>query len=220
MHVAAGAASGDDSWAAQKKLLEEKEKEKEKAMAGALAKEQEKGTVVEKTAGPVVGTVLEPEVEKAAGPVTGPVVGPTVEPMVEQEDDSMCVEMGGMGEEEEEEENEEDGQEQPMVVEGEEYPTSEEQEDPAMDETESERVERDKLSDQPCVECGSLNNERETILCDGCGGAYHMYCLNPVLMEVPEEDVSRVHCWSRIDLHCIFLRKVTRVQRWQIKPAV
>ncbi|TYZ57801.1 hypothetical protein PybrP1_012039 [[Pythium] brassicae (nom. inval.)] len=39
-----------------------------------------------------------------------------------------------------------------------------------------------------CVVCGSSENEDQTLLCDKCDDEYHLYCLNPPLTEVPQEE--------------------------------
>lgn len=71
-----------------------------------------------------------------------------------------------------------------------------------VDEEDQGSAEGDKLSDQPCAECAKIDNEFCTLLCDVCGGAYHMYCLNPVLEEVPDDEVSRVPLDYNIVFNC------------------
>lgn len=98
------------------------------------------------------------------------VLDPVVEPMVERTVEPV---------------DEEGGQLQPEVDEGEAYPTP-------GDEEEQGSAESNKLGDQPCAECAKIDNEFCTLLCDGCGDAYHIYCLNPILEEVPDDEVSHV----------------------------
>ncbi|XP_059177141.1 E3 ubiquitin-protein ligase UHRF1-like isoform X2 [Physella acuta] len=45
-----------------------------------------------------------------------------------------------------------------------------------------------KCKDCGCVMCGDKKDPEKTILCDECNKAYHLYCLNPPLATVPEED--------------------------------
>lgn len=40
--------------------------------------------------------------------------------------------------------------------------------------------------DAACEACGSADNDAQLILCDGCDGGYHTYCLEPKLSEVPD----------------------------------
>lgn len=149
------------------------------AKAAALAQEKKFSLVgkaveqaVASATGPVVGTGC---AEQAAGPVTSPpvgtgsVVGPTDGPVLEQEDDSMMhMETGGAGEEEED------------------YKPSDEHL------TEEECGEGDKLGDEMCEKCQEQDNREEIVICDGCDNAYHIYCVDPVLEEVPVEEVSCV----------------------------
>ncbi|CAL1538353.1 unnamed protein product [Lymnaea stagnalis] len=54
----------------------------------------------------------------------------------------------------------------------------------------------DKCNDNPskkckhcgCLKCGDKKDPEKTILCDECNQAYHLYCLDPPLEKVPEED--------------------------------
>ena len=41
-----------------------------------------------------------------------------------------------------------------------------------------------------CVVCGGIEDEDLTLLCDapGCENEAHMFCLTPVLLEIPEGD--------------------------------
>ncbi|CAG5131053.1 unnamed protein product [Candidula unifasciata] len=58
------------------------------------------------------------------------------------------------------------------------------------------KAECDKCDDNPkkkckhcgCVVCGDKKDPDKTILCDECNQAYHLYCLNPPLSTVPQED--------------------------------
>ena len=44
--------------------------------------------------------------------------------------------------------------------------------------------------DTACVVCGDTERGDEMLLCDGCDkrGAHHLYCLDPPLTFLPEED--------------------------------
>jgi hypothetical protein len=42
--------------------------------------------------------------------------------------------------------------------------------------------------DQPCQVCGFPDDGSNMLLCDGCNLGWHMYCLQPPLMAVPEGD--------------------------------
>ncbi|CAM9394668.1 unnamed protein product, partial [Ectocarpus sp. 13 AM-2016] len=42
--------------------------------------------------------------------------------------------------------------------------------------------------DDPCLVCGGLDNPEKALLCDGCDGCYHMYCLTPPLKRAPKGD--------------------------------
>ncbi|KAK8789958.1 hypothetical protein WA158_006738 [Blastocystis sp. Blastoise] len=48
-----------------------------------------------------------------------------------------------------------------------------------------------------CVICGKDNDETSMILCDECGKGYHIYCLEPPLLEVPEEDWYCEECMNK-----------------------
>ena len=40
--------------------------------------------------------------------------------------------------------------------------------------------------DQKCEVCGSENDPGSTLLCDGCDGGFHTYCLVPKVSVVPQ----------------------------------
>ena len=42
------------------------------------------------------------------------------------------------------------------------------------------------LPDWPCKICGSSSDDASLLLCDGCDGGHHIYCLQPPLAAVPE----------------------------------
>jgi len=42
--------------------------------------------------------------------------------------------------------------------------------------------------DTMCAICGTNANPEQTLLCDGCDKEYHMYCLTPRLITIPEGD--------------------------------
>ncbi|KAG7193550.1 uncharacterized protein KQ657_000619 [Scheffersomyces spartinae] len=46
----------------------------------------------------------------------------------------------------------------------------------------------DKVTDDHCVVCHKNDNPARTLLCDNCDDAYHMYCLEPPLKVIPEND--------------------------------
>ena len=39
-----------------------------------------------------------------------------------------------------------------------------------------------------CVVCGRDDDHSRTLVCDGCNGEYHTYCLSPVLSKIPAHD--------------------------------
>lgn len=39
-----------------------------------------------------------------------------------------------------------------------------------------------------CLICKQDNDHAKLMLCEGCNGEYHIYCLNPPLEDVPEDD--------------------------------
>lgn len=39
-----------------------------------------------------------------------------------------------------------------------------------------------------CLICKQDNDHAKLMLCEGCNGEYHIYCLNPPLEAVPEDD--------------------------------
>lgn len=39
-----------------------------------------------------------------------------------------------------------------------------------------------------CKKCGGKNDPNKQILCDECEGAYHIWCLEPALTELPTDD--------------------------------
>lgn len=43
---------------------------------------------------------------------------------------------------------------------------------------------------EECKTCREINNRGEVVACDECKGAYHIYCVEPALDHVPEEEVS------------------------------
>ena len=47
---------------------------------------------------------------------------------------------------------------------------------------------RKKCKQCACHECGDKKDPNKTIMCDECDSAWHLYCLNPPLVELPEED--------------------------------
>lgn len=61
-----------------------------------------------------------------------------------------------------------------------------EQEQEDDDESDAE----DSEDEDPCMACGGMDNPKKALLCDGCDGCYHMYCLNPPLKRAPRGDVS------------------------------
>jgi len=44
-------------------------------------------------------------------------------------------------------------------------------------------------ADFPCSVCNSPEDEDVMLLCDGCGMGFHIYCLEPPLLSVPEDEV-------------------------------
>lgn len=48
----------------------------------------------------------------------------------------------------------------------------------------------DSEDEDPCLACGGMDNPKKALLCDGCDGCYHMYCLIPPLKRAPRGDVS------------------------------
>lgn len=42
--------------------------------------------------------------------------------------------------------------------------------------------------DAPCELCGKVGDDDKAILCEGCDGAFHIFCLNPPLVAIPEGD--------------------------------
>lgn len=51
---------------------------------------------------------------------------------------------------------------------------------------EEERLEKFAASDQGLDACGICGDGGSLLICDGCEGEYHMTCLRPPLVEVPE----------------------------------
>jgi len=47
---------------------------------------------------------------------------------------------------------------------------------------------RRKCKDCGCDKCGDKKDPEKTILCDECNQAWHLYCLNPPLETVPDDD--------------------------------
>jgi hypothetical protein len=39
-----------------------------------------------------------------------------------------------------------------------------------------------------CLRCGKSDNEDKILLCEGCDAEFHIYCLQPPLLSVPEDD--------------------------------
>eukprot|EP00904_Undaria_pinnatifida_P000721 jgi/Undpi1/1064/HiC_scaffold_10.g04527.m1 len=48
--------------------------------------------------------------------------------------------------------------------------------------------------EDPCLVCGGMDNPDKALLCDGCDGCYHMYCLNPPLKRAPKGDWLCPNC--------------------------
>ena len=46
----------------------------------------------------------------------------------------------------------------------------------------------DPMEDVMCLVCKLDQDEDKTLLCDGCDGAYHLYCLDPPLKKLPAGD--------------------------------
>lgn len=68
-------------------------------------------------------------------------------------------------------------------------------------EDDDESDEEDSEDEDPCLECGGMDNPKKALLCDGCDGCYHMYCLTPPLKRAPRGDVSTfLFCFSSIVL--------------------
>lgn len=44
--------------------------------------------------------------------------------------------------------------------------------------------------DETCNKCQERDNQEEIVVCDQCEGAYHIYCVDSMLEQVPEEEVS------------------------------
>lgn len=42
--------------------------------------------------------------------------------------------------------------------------------------------------EEGCVVCKQDNDHANLMLCEGCNGEYHIYCLNPPMAAVPEGD--------------------------------
>lgn len=51
---------------------------------------------------------------------------------------------------------------------------------------EEERMEKFAASDQGLDACGICGDGGSLLICDGCEGEYHMTCLHPPLVEIPE----------------------------------
>lgn len=47
-----------------------------------------------------------------------------------------------------------------------------------------------------CKKCREEDNQGEMVICDECTGAYHIYCIDPVLEQVPAEEVGCVRGFS------------------------
>ena len=41
--------------------------------------------------------------------------------------------------------------------------------------------------EETCEICGSVDNEEQMLLCDGCNGGFHLYCLDPPMTELPKQ---------------------------------
>ncbi|CAO2821345.1 unnamed protein product [Amaranthus hypochondriacus] len=65
-------------------------------------------------------------------------------------------------------------------------------------EEESSDLDYDKVC---CVECGSGDNARHLLLCDGCDHGYHLYCLKPILVAVPKGSWFCPNCSGAKKLH-------------------
>ena len=48
--------------------------------------------------------------------------------------------------------------------------------------------------DLPCGVCGKLGDDDRAILCEGCDGAFHTFCLDPPLEAIPDGDWFCSHC--------------------------
>ena len=57
-----------------------------------------------------------------------------------------------------------------------------------MENHETDEDEGEEVEETSCLVCGKNDNYPEILLCDGCDGEYHMYCLQPPLETVPEND--------------------------------
>ncbi|KAJ8087034.1 hypothetical protein PM082_005859 [Marasmius tenuissimus] len=50
--------------------------------------------------------------------------------------------------------------------------------------------------EQHCEICGKMNHGEKMLLCDGCDCGFHMFCLNPPLLDVPKEQWFCYPCLS------------------------
>lgn len=51
-----------------------------------------------------------------------------------------------------------------------------------------EAVNGNKHEGSGCRVCGVDDDHAKLLICEGCNGEYHIYCLTPPLKEVPKED--------------------------------
>lgn len=58
----------------------------------------------------------------------------------------------------------------------------------AKAETKAQLSATPSLHDEGCRVCGQDNDHSNLLLCEACNAEYHLYCLNPRLLEVPMGD--------------------------------
>ena len=54
-----------------------------------------------------------------------------------------------------------------------------------------------------CRSCGRGDNDEVLLLCDGCDGACHTFCLIPPLSSVPKGDWRCPSCVAQVSLACV-----------------
>ena len=47
---------------------------------------------------------------------------------------------------------------------------------------------RKKCKECSCCRCGDKKDPEKQLMCDECDMAYHLYCLEPPLTEIPDDD--------------------------------
>jgi len=57
------------------------------------------------------------------------------------------------------------------------------------------------MEDQPCDVCNKKDNDDKMLLCDKCNHGYHIYCLNPPVTKVPEDNWYCDDCKDTVQYH-------------------